>query len=71
MTVHMAKANKAALPKLLEANVDSLQHHPAQTTVVIMHAMAKLQSLVKVPERFSDLAKLLLNPVSHTTWGSS
>ena len=37
-----AKTNKAALPKLLEDGVDSLQHLPAQTSAVIMDAMTIL-----------------------------
>jgi len=52
----LAKTNKAALSKLLEDGVDSLQHLQAQTLAVIMDTMAILQSLGKIPDRFSDLA---------------
>ena len=50
----LVKINKAALPKLLEDGVESLQCLPAQTTAVIMDAMAMLQTLNKIPERFSQ-----------------
>ena len=46
----LVKTNKAALPKLLEDGVESLQCLPAQTTAVIIDAMAMLQTLNKIPE---------------------
>ena len=48
----LVKTNKAALPKLLEDGVESLQCLPAQTTAVIIDAIAMLQTLSKTPERF-------------------
>ena len=48
----LVKTNKAALPKLLEDEVESLQCLPAQTTAVIIDTMAMLKTL-KIPERFS------------------
>lgn len=59
----LAKTNKAALPKLLEDGVDSLQHLPAQTSAVIMDAMVILQTLSKIPDRFSDLAERVFNRI--------
>ena len=53
----LVKTNKAALPKLLEDGVDSLQNLPAQTSAVIMDAMAIIQMLSKIPDRFSDLTE--------------
>ena len=53
----LAKTNKAALPKLLEDGVNSLQNLPAQTSAVIMDAMAIIQMLSKIPDRFSDLTE--------------
>ena len=58
-----AKTNKAALPKLLEDGVDSLQHLPAQTLAVIMDAMAILQMISKIPDRFFDLAEMMFNRI--------
>ena len=58
----LAKTNKAALPKLLDNGVDSLQHLPAQTSAV-MDAMAILQMLSKIPDRFSDLAEMVFNRI--------
>ena len=49
----LVKTNKAALPKLLEDGVESLQCLPAQTTAVIINAMTMLQTLNRIPERFS------------------
>ena len=57
------KTNKAALPKLLEDGVDSLQHLPAQTSAVIMDAMAILQMISRIPDRFSDLAEMVFNKI--------
>ena len=59
----LAKTNKAALPKLLEDGVDSLQHLPAQTSAVIMDAMVILQILRKIPDRFSDLTQMVFNRI--------
>ena len=59
----LAKTNKAALPKLLENGVDSLQHLPVQTSAVIMDAMAILQMLSKIPDRFSDLTEMVFNRI--------
>ena len=59
----LAKTNKAALPKLLEDGVDSLQHLPAQTLAVIMDAMAILQMISKIPDRFFDLAEMMFNRI--------
>ena len=59
----LAKTNKGALPKLLENGVDSLQHLPVQTSAVIMDAMAILQMLSKIPDRFSDLTETVFNRI--------
>ena len=59
----LAKTNKAALSRLLEDGVNSLQHLPAQASAVIMDAMAILQTLSKIPDRFSDLAEIMFNRI--------
>ena len=59
----LAKTNKAALPKLLEDGVDSLQHLPPQTSAVNMDAMTILQMLSKIPDRFSDLTEMVFNRI--------
>ena len=59
----LVKTNKAALPKLLEDGVESLQCLPAQTTAVIIDAMAMLQTLSKTPERFSELAEMIFKRI--------
>ena len=59
----LAKTNKAALPKLLEDGVDSLQHLPAQTSAVIMDPTAILQMLSKIPDKFSDLGEMVFNRI--------
>ena len=59
----LAKTNKAALPKLLEDGVDSLQHLPAQTSAVIMDATAIVQMLSKIPDKCSDLAEIVFNRI--------
>ena len=59
----LVKTNKAALPKLLEEGVESLQCLPAQTTAVIIDAMAMLQTLNKIPERFSQLAEMIFKRI--------
>ena len=58
-----AKTNIAALPKLVDDGVDNLQHLPAQTSAVILDAMAILQMLSKIPNRFSDLAEMVFNRI--------
>ena len=52
----LAKTNKAVLPKLLEDGVECLPSLPDQTTAVTTDAMALLQTLARVPDRFSELA---------------
>ena len=59
----LVKTNKAALPKLLEDGVESLQCLPAQTTTVIIDAIAMLQTLSKTPERFSELAEMIFKRI--------
>ena len=59
----LVKTNKAALPKLLEDGVESLQRLPAQTTAVIIDAMAMLQTISKTPERFSGLAEMIFKRI--------
>ena len=59
----LAKTNKASLPKPLEDGVDSLQHLPSQTSAVITDAMAILQMLTKIPDRFSDLAEMVFDRI--------
>lgn len=59
----LIKTNKAALPKLLEDGVANLQHLPPQTTAVIIDVMAMLQTLVKIPDRFSQLAAMVFNRI--------
>jgi hypothetical protein len=56
----LAKTNKAILPKLLEDGVQSPQSLPDDMTMVIIDAMAMLQMLVRVPDRFRDLAEVVL-----------
>lgn len=59
----LAKTNKAALSKLLENEVKCLESLPNPTTAYIIDAMALLQSLVKIPERFASLAEMLMKRV--------
>ena len=59
----LAKTNKAALLKLLEDGVNSLHHLPAQTSAVIIDAMAILQMLSQIPDRFFDLAEMVFNTI--------
>ena len=56
----LAKTNKAALSKLLEDGVEGLTSLPPDTTCVIIDAMAMLQMVARIPDRFSDLAEMLL-----------
>ena len=59
----LVETNKAALPKLLEDGVESLQCLPTQTTAVIIDAMAMLQTLNKIPERFSQLSEMIFKKI--------
>ena len=59
----LAKTNKATLSKLLENEVECLESLPNPTTAYIIDAMALLQSLVKIPERFASLAEMLMKRV--------
>lgn len=59
----LSKTNKAALSKLIENGVEYLQRLPGQTTAVVIDAMALLQTLQKIPERFADLAVMVLNRI--------
>lgn len=58
----LAKTNKAALPKLLEDGIELLQNPPGVTAVII-DAMAILQTMTTIPEKFSDLTDMVLNRV--------
>ena len=59
----LAKTNKAALPKLLEDGVEYLESLPVPTTAYIIDAMALLQSLVKIPDRFGSLAEMVMKRI--------
>ena len=59
----LAKTNKATLSKLLENEVKCLESLPNPTTAYIIDAMALLQSLVRIPERFASLAEMLMKRV--------
>ena len=59
----LAKTNKANLCKLLETGVDYLPSLPPTTSVVIIDAMALLQTLGRIPDKFADLALMVLNIV--------
>lgn len=59
----LVKTNKAALSKLIEDGVESLQRLPEETSAVIIDAMALLQTLSKIPERFSGLAEMVFNRI--------
>ena len=56
----LAKTNKAALSKLVEDGMEDLTSLPPGTTSVIMDAMAMLQMVTRMPDRFADLADMLL-----------
>lgn len=58
----LAKTNMATLPKLLEDGIQFLQSRPECTTVII-DAMAMLQTLTRIPERFSELSDMIINTV--------
>lgn len=59
----LAKTNKAILSKLLEDGVECLPSLPEETTAVIIDAMAMLQTLVRVPDRFSELAEMVMTRI--------
>lgn len=61
----MAKTNKAALSKLLENGVEFLQNQPRDSAVII-DSMAMLQTLTRIPEKFSELADIVINIVFHS-----
>lgn len=58
----LAKTNKSALAKLLEDGVEILPNLP-NASAVIIDAMALLQTLPRIPDRFIDLADLILSAV--------
>ena len=59
----LVKTNKASLSMLLENGVECLPSLPDQTTAVIIDAMAMLQTLVRVPDRFSELAEMVMTRI--------
>lgn len=59
----IAKTNKAVLPKLLEEGVQALNVLPDNSSSYVIDAMALLQMLPRVPERFADLSKLVIATV--------
>lgn len=56
------KTNKSALAKLLEDDVEILPILP-NASAVIVDAMALLQTLPKIPDRYIDLADLILSAI--------
>ena len=48
---------------LLENGVECLQSLPDQTTAVIIDAMAMLQTVVRVPDRFCELAEMVMSRI--------
>ena len=54
------KTNKEALSKLLEDGVECLTSTPPNTATVIIDVIAMLQMITRVPDRFADLAEMLL-----------
>ena len=58
-----AKTNKAILSKELENGVEFLSNLPDLTTAVIIDAMAVLQTLVRVLDRFSELADMVMTRI--------
>ena len=58
----LAKTNKSTLAKLLEDGVEILPNLP-NASAVIIDAMALLQTLPRIPDRFIDLADLILSAV--------
>ena len=59
----LAKTNKAILSKELENGVECLSNLPDLTTAVIIDAMVVLQALVRVPDRFSELADMVMTRI--------
>ena len=59
----LAKTNKAILSKLLENGVECLPTLPDLTTAVIIDAMAMLQTLVRIPNRFSKLVHMVMTRI--------
>ena len=59
----LAKTNKAILSKELENGVDCLSNLPDLTTAVIIDGMALLQVLLRVPDRFSELADMVMTRI--------
>ena len=59
----LAKTNKAILSKLLENGVECLPTLPDLTTAVIIDAMAMLQTLVRIPNRFSKLVDMVMTRI--------
>ena len=59
----LAKTNKAILSKELESGIECLSNLPDVTTAVIIDAMALLQALVRVPDRFSELADMVMTRI--------
>ena len=59
----LVKTNKASLSMLLENGLECLPSLPDQTTAVIIDAMAMLQTLVRVPDRFSELAEMVMTRI--------
>ena len=59
----LAKTNKTILSKLLENGVECLPILPDLTTAVIIDAMAMLQTLVRIPNRFSELADMVMTRI--------
>ena len=58
----LAKTTKSSLIELLEDDVEPLQQLP-NASVFIIDAMALLQGLTSIPERFSALAMMTLNTI--------
>jgi len=59
----IAKTNKSVLPKLLEDGVEALNVLPDNSSTFVIDAMAFMQMLPRVPERFADLSKLVITSV--------
>ena len=59
----LAKTNKAILSKLLENGVECLPTLPDLTTAVIIDAMAMLQTLVRIPNRFCKLVDMAMTRI--------
>ena len=58
----LAKKNKSTLAKLLRDGVEILPNLP-NASAVIVNAMARLQTLPRIPDCFIDLAHLILSAV--------